>query len=346
MINPTILTREALEKIINDILVDDDSVMPIMRSGLFPKSATDQTNISYEIKRVKRDIGAFQGHGTPAGTRQLEVVGKNSFEFPHTFESKLVPGAMALNLRQPGSDRLQKIATDQITREQLDNQRHLNRQDEYLAAGALQGKVSIKLRSGANLKGYDIDYQLPATQKLTVGGDELANGVLETKWNDPASALLEDIDAIMAHVAKVYGHTIRRAYTTPEVLTALVNHNRIKGYFEGTDRGQKFIETGGITDIKGITWYPHRHWYDDAGTLKRFIPEERVIFTPGPSSEWCEWFDAGAVTVGPSGHSERTIGRYSFAKSQHNPPGEEIFYGSSRGPVLYQTPIIVADVLD
>jgi hypothetical protein len=345
MLNPTILTREALEKIINEVLIDDDSVMPFMASGVLAKNATDQTNISYEIRKVRRDIGTFQGHGTPAGTRQLEVIGKNSFEFPHTFESKLIPGALALNLRNPGSDRLQKIATDQVTREQLDNNRHLNRQDEFLYAGALQGKISIKLRNGAQLRSYDIDYGFPADQQLTVGGAELDAAVLDKAWDDPDSPLLQDIDAIIQKVAETYGRIIRRAYTTPEVLTALVSHNKIKGYFQQTPAGQEFIRTGGITDIKGITWYAHRHVYDNAGTPTRYIPKGRVIFTPNPDPSWGEWFDAGAVTVGPSGHSERTIGRYSFAKSQHNPPGEEIFYGSSRGPVIYQPAVIVADVL-
>lgn len=344
MFEPTILKREALEKIINEVQTNDEQAMPLVASGVLAKNATDQTNISYDIRKVKRDIGAFQGHGAPAGTRKLEIVGKNSFEFPHTFESKTIPGALLLNLRNPGSDRLQKIATDQVTREQVDNARHLNRQDEFMLAGALQGEINIKLRSGAQERAYKIDYGFSADHKLAFGGEDLGNTCLQTAWSDEDAPILNDIDVFIQKVMEDSGYQIKRAYTSQEVLTMLVNAKQLKDYFVQTPAGQEFIRTGGITDIKGITWYPHNHVYDGGSGLSRFIPKNRIIFTPNPDGNWGEWYEAGAVTDGPNG-PERTIGRYSFAKHQHNPPSAELFYGSSRGPCIYvPDAILLADV--
>ncbi len=335
MFEPTILRREALTKMIQDLRTDDEQPMPLTAAKILADKTIDQTEFSWDVKKTKRDIGNFNVEGGAAGVREYEVIGQQAEKLATTFESDKITGATLLNLRNPGSQDLQQIAEDEVGRHQVENARLLNRQDEFMVAGALQGTLTLPIKMGAQVRNHSIDYMFSADHKLVIGDNQLGSDILATGWDDAAAPVLDDLDAIIQKVMEDSGWQLTHAWTSKEMLTKLIQNDLVRDYFRSTPAGQDYLKTGVIREFKGIMWHEHNQVYGSAPT--RYIPKNRVIFTPNPDPAWGEFVSGASVVPGgvDSGSMRKVTGRFSYAKTTWNPPAAEIYFGRTALPAIY-----------
>ncbi len=334
----TLLRREALTKMVNSLRVDDDKPLPLTAAGILAARTIDQTEYSWDVKRAKRDIGSFQLEGAPAGVREYEVVGEQSQKLAATFESDTIPGSVLLNLRNPGDTELQQIAEDEVGRHMKENARHLNRQDEFMIAGALQGEIAMSLKVGAQTRTHTVDYLFDGDHQLTVGDNQLGSDVLATGWDDESAPVLDDLDAFIQKVIADSGYQLAHCWTSQEMMTKLVKNDIIRDYFRSTPAGQELVRTGNMGTIKGITFHAMNHVYQPVGgSVTRYIPKNRCIFTPEPDAAWGEMVNGASVIPGATDSDSllRVRGRYAYSRTKYNPASAELFYGSARLPAIY-----------
>ena len=104
-------------------------------------------------------------------------------------------------------------------------------------------------------------------------------------------------------------------------------------------------QEGYITRFMGLNWHVYDAGYLDASdTFHSFIPDDTVIIVPGQKVY-------GRMQVGtqevPTGFSEtvRVYGRFSYAVTQANPPGVNLYVGENFLPVVtLPGAVVCADV--
>jgi hypothetical protein len=331
MLDVEFLRYESVTGIINAFKLPD---LKLKASGILPEiGLTGQTKV-WDVRGVPRDIGKFQGKHSPAGTKALSTLGQRSAILARTFLETPVQGSHLLALRTPGTDNREKLAQNAIASAQLEQRQQIDRQDEFMIAGALQGGFSI------NIDGLttSIDYGFAADHKPTVG-----SGIPVT-WDDEGADILEDLSSFKHLISEGSGRTAATVWCSSETIKRLMQNDTVKEYFASTQAGVDALVNGVITRFYGLNWIAYDDGYlNEAGNFTRYLPENKLIVVPSPDQEWGE-MSVGTDVVpdeDDKGFSEKQ-GLYAFARGNYNPPSISMFAGKVRLPIIKLPGAIVA----
>lgn len=336
MQEPEILRQEVLTKMISDFR---DPNLPLINAGFTAGQTVQGDAFQWDTKKRAGGLGPFNTRTGSAVPRDLEVYGNRSAVMATTFAEKSIKATTLRNLRNPGSETLQRIADDQIGRSTKENGFELDREDEFMIAGCLQGAFTIALQNGNKTFNHAIDYGLPAGNKPT-----------PANFNNPATDIQTLFQTWKTLIAEVSGFDAVDVWTSPEVMNAIKLNTQYRDLFKGTDFGTQLAKTGRIEQLEGLTWHIHDKSFiaADGVTLTRYINAKKLIMTPRPSSDWFEFVKGTYPVPGEQGQLPigEAFGRFSWSKIDDNPPRAILRYGSVRLPILYvPTAIVVATVL-
>lgn len=283
----------------------------LVNSGIFPERRIDGTMAQWDIEDLDRSVGQFSGRTSTSKPVGGDAVSNKGVEMFKAFFNSRIESDTLLNLRNPGSDELQQLAEDEVARRTQKLARKIDRMKEFCIAGALSDSTVVTVDG----KSMTVTTGIPADHKFT-----------GTDWTNQAHKFLLDIDADTQKIADDSGIRPKIVITSQEVITHMMMNETVFEYFNGTPAGQKFIETGEISNFKGMRWIAHDHSHKPiGGSITRYLDKKKIFYHPGPDREVCE-MQVGSVAV-PSQDLKRTekkIGRWAWHKVDDDPPAEVI----------------------
>ena len=209
----------------------------------------------------------------------------NTYEPPYIKPKFITAAAALLTERSAGSaiyggDTPGQRAANRLTKEIQDGESMIHRREEWMAAqGLTTGTITV---SGKGIEQV-IDFGMDANHKVTLTATD--------KWNDAASAPLDDIDAwsqLIADDGDVNADVLIGGATA---IAALVKHASVKDLLD--NRRVTIGEINPRTLAKGVTYYgtltltgtnidiyKYTGSYRDAdGVRQRFIEDNRIVMT-------------------------------------------------------------------
>lgn len=339
MIDVELLRQETLIDMINDFQPGN---LQLVASGILPVVTAAGDNFSWDIEKVQRDVDAFEGKLSPAGTRAMKIIANRTARLIRSFKSTFIPGGVLVDLRNPGTTQRQTIAEDTVGRESQALANLLDRQNEFLIAKALQDDLSVKIDDLT----HAVSYEFSATHKnLTPGG---GGQNVPLVWNDPGADIVADIRRFRTLISEDSGFDPVTVWTSSEVIDALIKNDFVQSYFASTPAGVQALTEGSIGRFYGLNWRAYDQTYvDSAGAVQRFIPKDRIIITPAPSNIW--GFLRRGSDVIPTDDKQsihEVIGRYSYSDITMNPASIALYAGEVRMPIIRRPDaILVAKVL-
>ncbi len=331
MLDETLLHWENLTRLVNDYKPQGT---PLLEMGLFPKNSIEGQQAQIDIIKINRTKSSSVGKRASSKTIAPEVIKRQPITLTRTFENVPLPGSTLLNLRNPGSFQLQKIAADQVAREVKKMGRRIDFMKEFFMASAIQGSVTDTMDGGGS---FTADFAFPANHKLTVGGGELAADVLTKAWSDQSARISYDVTKIRQQAREDSGFEIDTVVVGPEIMDALVNNDLVVNYLRSTAEGIAFVKNGMRGELFGVKWLEYGASYkDDAGTVHRFLPSGTACFLPAPDPLVAEMLSGDDVIPTPNKMDIQSInGRYSYASIIDDPAGIKLMAGEVFFPVIY-----------
>ena len=330
-----LLTQPSMTRMIQDF---KPGPLPLTTSGLFPVQLVEGRVAEWDIEKVLRDIPVFVGPLSAAVPRETETIDVQESRMVRWFQSTQVKGGTLIGLRRPGSNEFQTIAEDDIGRKTRSLRRSRDRAVEFTMAGALQDSIDITL-GGIDIS---ITMDIPAAHKLTIGGG------IPLDWNNPAADITTDLTKIKRLPVENAGYPIWRAFTSPEVMNAMIRNDFIQTYFASTPAAGDFMREGKIGVFWGIEWIEYDATFKpEGGSVTRYIDKNRVIFVPRPDGEWSELQNGtDVIPTDDRRDMQKVSGIYSYTKINDNPAGVTIFAGDNWLPILkIPEAVVMADVL-
>jgi hypothetical protein len=331
MFDETLLHWETLTKMVNDFKPQGT---PLLEMGLFSKNQVQGQQYIVDIVKINRTKSHAVGKRAASVATGPEVIKRMPVTLARSFDHVKLDGATLLNLRNPGSQQLQRIASDQVGREVKKLGRRIDYRNEFYMASAIQGSITDTI-DGVS---FTADFAFPATHKLTVGGDEMLDGLtLMTSWSDPDADINADITRIRQQVRQDSGFELETIIVGPEIMAAVINNNMVKSYFRGTQEGMAFVKNGFRGQLFGLNWVEYGASYkDDSDVVTRFLPAGTACFIPGTDPLVAELIEGEDVIPSPNKMDiQSIIGRYSYASINDDPAGIKLFVGEVSFPVIY-----------
>lgn len=158
---------------------------------------------------------------------------------------------------------------------------------------------------------FTVNYQLPADHTGAIdrdptGGTNNIIGTATNLWNDAAAPIHDDLLELNDFSEAESGWPISHAWVGSPLWAKILNNTQVKGLagtsntpfsmYERTNvmSAEGIGDTGFTAILRGIPWLTW-HIYDGGlevnGTYTKFIPNNNAIFTPEPSSSWCEMLE-------------------------------------------------------
>jgi hypothetical protein len=331
MFDTKILKRPAMTGVIRDY--KDPESYPFTQAGILPETSTDGDQISWDIEVVSRDVDKFEGIHSPAGVRKVTKYSTNAAQLARTFKSKNIKGSILKNLREPGSDEKMEIAENMVAREIQKFRKLLNRQNEYMRAGALQGTLAMTI-DGIS---HSIDYGIDSSHKPTAS----------TLWSNPAANVVKDLNDWKTLIEEDSGYAAAWVFCSSEVMTDLVKNDDIMTYFGSTPAGGDYMKEGKIARLAGLNFVEHNATYKpEGGSPTRYLDKTKIVIVPAADMEWGD-FVVGTDVVPSDDRSEivEVAGMYSYSNVEINPASIQLFAGMVRLPIIRNpNAIVVATV--
>lgn len=329
MFDETLLHWETLTKLINDFRPEG---VPLIASGLFSKQQTQGQQYQLDIIKINRTKAGVVGKNSVSTAIAPEVIKRQAITLARSFENVRLPGSSLLNLRNPGTLQLQKIASDQVAREVKKMARRLDYRNEFYMAQAIQGTLTDTV-DGIS---FTIDFLFPASHKLTVGGGQIA-GCLVTAWSDPDADVIGDITLIKQQVMQDSGYELKKVIASPEVIANLIKNNQVNTYFRSTPDGTAMLKEGNMGTFMGLEWVSYGSTYKNSSdVVTRFLPANGVAFLPAPDPLVAELVEGEDTIPTPNKMDiQSVIGRYSYASISEDPASIKLYAGEVSLPVIY-----------
>ncbi|SDO04029.1 Phage major capsid protein E [Desulfonauticus submarinus] len=212
---------------------------------------------------ILRNLTVFEPAQVTGKTGRKVVIVKA----PRLADKKFIHTAELNGLRAYGEQLGFELFKQRIAREQKDIRNIIDRTIEYWSANALKGKIL-----DSDYSTVLVDYNLPATHKLTLSGTDL--------WTDPDSDPLADIREFKRTIEEDSGAAITSwvAFIGYKVMDALLNHEGVRDFLK-YDRGSQMAESGRIQRLAEVELIEYNvSFVDSTGTKRRFIdPEEFLL---------------------------------------------------------------------
>ena len=291
----------------------------LLGTGLFPEEHVEGITAQWDILSPARQKGAFRIPGEPATRVELERVANRTATCVLMLLEKALDEATLAWLRLAGEEDVAS-ARARITAEQAALARRIQLAKEWAAWQALTGTLTI---DQDNLK-LTVDYGLDASHKPTAAAS----------WALTTTDIPADVRAWKKLVAQDSGYVAGEAFVNEGVMEMMVKNDNVKNIIGETSLKEQLAQEGYITRFMGLNWHVYDAGYLDAsGTFRTFIPDDTVVIVPDQKVY-------GRMQVGtqevPTGFSEtvRVYGRFSYAVTQPNPPGVNLYVGENFLPVI------------
>lgn len=336
MIDVELLRQEALIDMINEFQPGE---LRLSQSGILPRQEGAGRQFAWDILGIERDIPKLEGLHAPARPRKLQVIKQQSARLARSFKSVHVPASLLIDLRNPGSDQRQRVAEDTVGRELRALSMAIDRTNEFMIAGALQGSLTLDLDELS----HTIDYGFSASHILSIGSG------IPLAWDDQAANVVKDIRSFRTLIEEDSGFSAGTVWTSSEVIDALIRNDFVNSYFASTPAGVQALTEGQIGRFYGLNWVAYDGTYKDSnGDVQRYIPKNKLIVTPAPNDDWGFMrVGSDAVPTDDGMSAMERIGRYSYADVLKNPAAIALFAGEVRLPVIrIPDAVVVATVLN
>ncbi|HEV3029639.1 MAG TPA: major capsid protein, partial [Planctomycetota bacterium] len=281
-----------------------------------------------DIKHVRRDVSTFEHRHSPAGKRDLTVLGTQHATLAKTFKSKPLVGDLWLDVRQPGTLERQTLMENQMALELEDYAMLMSRQDNYLISQALQGSIAMQFGE----QNITVDYGIPASNKFST-----ADATIPVDWENPDADILTDLKNMKLAISRNSGRTARFAWCSSRVMTALLNNENVREFVGRSVIGAQILEQGYVTNLMGLDWRISDETYTDenGGNVTPYLDEKTIVIHPSPDREWgC--FRIGSATVPKNDGSGlvEVIGKYAYSGLERNPAAITLYTGYVRLPLI------------
>lgn len=301
--------------------------LEILGSGLFPKGPSFSGDMAEwdEIDPL-RDIDTFEGPVSPAGIRQAQVIKHRGGRPLRTKKSLLIYGKILQYLRNPGTDRFQRVAQDEVARQMQNMNTMLDRQTEFLMSRAMSDTLTVTI-DGAPVT---ISMGIPADHKFTVPTD------FPLLWSDPAADMPTDIEKVIQKVQEDSGYLLQTAWISSKLMVKMLNNDKVEQMIGGSVIGAEALRTGVIKEFMGLQWRTYnRTFTNSGGTQERYLDEDTIHFVPEPDGQWSMLLEGDDVIP----NDLRTdlvevTGKYSYSAVLDDPVAVAIYVGYTRLPVL------------
>lgn len=331
-----LLTQPSMTELIREF---KEGPLPLMNAGLFPMQPIEGRIATWDIEKVKRDIPVFTGPQGAALPRETEVIDVQESRMLRWFQSTQIKGGTLIGLRRPGTTQFQQIAEDDVGKKTRSLRRARDRAMEFTIARALTGTIDITLNGLA----HNISMAFDPSHILTIGSG------IPLAWDDPAADITIDLSKIKVLPMEDAGYPIWRAYTSPEVMEAMIRNDFVQTYFASTNHGSDFMREGKIGRFWGIDWFEYSATFKpDGGSPTRYIDKRKIVFVPEPDGEWSELQTGTDVIPADDRRDVQEVsGMYSYTKINDNPAGITVFAGDNWLPVIkIPDAVVVATVLN
>lgn len=144
----------------------------------------------------------------------------------------------------------------------------------------------------------EIDYRVPALNKGNV------NGIFAANWENAAALIHEDLLQLNAYSEEITGWPVTNAWITGTLWNKILANTEVKALAGTSNTPFASYErvntdrTDFQAQLRGIPWITW-HIYDGGlnvnGTFTKFIENNAAIFTPEPSSDWCEMLEGSEI---------------------------------------------------
>ncbi len=310
--------------------VSDFAFEELLGSQLLPEERVEGITAQWDILSPTRQKGTFRIPGEPATRVELERVASRTATCILMLLEKALDEATLAWLRLAGEEDVAS-ARARITAEQMGLARRIQLAREWAVWQALCGELVI---DQDNLK-LTVDYGLDASHKPTAAAS----------WGLADTDIPGDVRAWKKLIAQDSGYVAGEAFVNEGVMEKMIRNDNVKDVISDTGLKEQLAQEGYITRFMGLDWHVYDAGYLDAsGTFHQFVPDDSVIIVPGPKVY-------GRMQVGtqevPMGFNEtvRVYGSYSYAVTQSNPPGVNLYVGENFLPVItLPGAIVCADV--
>ncbi len=301
--------------------------LQLMSSGLFPLGPSFTGDmVEWDEIDPLRDIDTFEGPVSPAAVRKAQIVSHRGGRALRTKKSLLIMAKILQYLRNPGSDRAQRVAEDEIARQMQNMNSLLDRQTEFLMARALSDTLTVTI----DKLSVTIDMGIPADHKFTVPAD------FPLLWSDPAADMPTDIEKVLQKVMEDSGYEIETAWISSRIMVAMLNNDKVEQMIGGSAVGAEAMRTGFIPEFMGIKWRTYnRTFTDSAGNPERYMDVKTIHFVPAPDGQWSMLLEADDLIPNDArdGFNDVT-GKYSYSSILDDPVAVALYVGYTRLPII------------
>ncbi len=284
----------------------------------------------WDEETITRQADAkLKSRGAPSGSKNTLNIRERASNLVYFNESFLATGDDLNNLRQSGSNVKDNAGKSYLSKNLLALKNMERRTRERLLFSCLTGILAYTLNDIA----VTVDMGTAGANKPTAG----------TSWATATTDIVSDLTAWKAVVEEASGRVLTQAWINDTVAGYLLKNDSITAWLGGSSLAERILKTGQIGMIAGINFTQYDGAYLD-GTTKKFVPDDKVFFTPPADEGWLA-YQEGTVTIVEDGEMivVPTPGMWNVTKT--DPVGEKVLVKSCFLPVLVAPDsIIYADV--
>ena len=253
----------------------NENQQPLLGETLFPVQKQLGTDLEWIKGSSNQPVGIkLSSYDAKAIRRDMKGIEKVQTEMPFFKESIYVDEKLRQQLNN-FIDANKPQFVDVIMTRILDRLSSLIRStDVTLERMRMEMLTTGTITLSSNGQSYTYDYEVPATQKITV----------TKSWSDPTADIIADIQSYV-DAMKAKGVKITRAVCNSTVLKSMITNTAMKNavyVFAGgtvnltTDVVRSYIEAQ--TGVRFVAY--DNVWVDESDVAHKYIPDNTVVFMP------------------------------------------------------------------
>ena len=253
----------------------NENQQPLLGETLFPVQKQLGTDLEWIKGSSNQPVGIkLSSYDAKAIRRDMEGIEKVQTEMPFFKESIYVDEKLRQQLNN-FIDANKPQFVDVIMTRILDRLSSLIRStDVTLERMRMEMLTTGTITLSSNGQSYTYDYEVPATQKITV----------TKSWSDPTADIIADIQSYV-DAMKAKGVKITRAVCNSTVLKSMITNTAMKNavyvFAGGTVNLTNDVVRSYIEAQTGVRFVAYDNvWVDESKVAHKYIPDNTVVFMP------------------------------------------------------------------
>ncbi|MGD0078742.1 MAG: major capsid protein [Sedimentisphaerales bacterium] len=326
---------------------------------LVPTKTIEGNSGDYDKVDGNRETARLIQYGSPSRARNLQGVSKIGVKLLHSFEHVNLDPSVLVNLKDPNDFR-QDIGQREVSRQLLAFKSYFTNLRagavfSALSTGKIYFDINGNLLPSASNAYTTVDFGIPAGNKDQL--DALGTGsIISAKWSTASTDISAQVENIKTAAMALTGYPIRHAFYGKSILGYFATNSGLKDCLTQNQDFSKSVGKGSIPDgLLGLSWHPMSEAYSQLASGGKFWwPDDAVVFTPEPSSDWWEVLEgttpipSNLNVVGADnawGAVQLAKGIFSYAQIQNDPCLIRLFAGDTFISLLkVPKAVFIADV--